>query len=58
MAKEAGPSPELLKSLGRVVSAVPPERPTYDSLDAGGIVKPLNPPRAYEFGIDLTPPKK
>lgn len=54
--------PALLESLGRVVPAVPPERPTVNPLTgskSSGIVKSLEPPRAFEFGIDLhTPAKK
>jgi len=47
--------PKLLESLGKVMPAVPPERPPH-GMGKGGIIKELNPPKEYVFAPQMTPP--
>lgn len=54
-------NPELLKSLGRVVPTMPPDRPTVNPETGSkpfSIIEPLNPPRQYDYGVDLKTPTK
>lgn len=49
--------PKLLEGLGRQHPTIPPERPSYLS-KSQGIVKPYEPPKHFEFGVDLKVPTK
>lgn len=48
--------PKLLEGLGRRHETVPPERPSYLT-KSQGIIKPNEPPKHFEFGVDLKVPK-
>jgi len=50
-------NPELLKSLGKVMPTTPADRPPANS-KSQGIVKPLNPPVEFNYGMDLNVPNK
>ena len=60
MANETVINPELLKGLGRMHQSVPPERNPYNPQGEGttGIIKSNGPPKHFDFGINLEPPKK
>lgn len=56
MSNETQIDPKLLEGLGRRHETVPPERPSYLSKSLG-IIKPAEPPKHFEFGVDLKVPK-
>jgi hypothetical protein len=60
MSNETTIDPELLKGLGKLHSTVPPERNPYDPHSQGttGIIKSNGPPKHFDFGMPLQPPKK
>lgn len=49
--------PKLLEGLGKRHPTLPVERPSYLS-KSQGIVKPNEPPKHFEFGMDLNVPTK
>lgn len=61
MSSEVKIDEKLLDSLGRRVPSMPVERPTQNDVRDGNpatIIQPLNPPKEFSFGIDLSVPKR
>lgn len=57
MSNEVVIDPKLLEGLGKRFPTIPEERPSYLS-KSQGIVKPYEPPKHFEFGVDLKVPTK
>lgn len=56
MSEETQIDPKLLEGLGRRHETVPPERPSHLS-PSQGILKKAEPPKRFEFDVDLKVPK-